>query len=449
MLSAGIPARSVRAKEKESGRDQMETEKRVLGALAALCLGAAALRAQEAPSPSPAQEQGRPTQAELLKRIEQLDESYAAELEELRAEIEALEEEAAAARARAQTPSLQSASVFNPGLTVFGNFLARVDDAAAYVDDDPGAERADDRFSLREVELDLRAPIDPWADGVLIATFEAEVPGEYEASIEEGYVTLKKLPFLDSAPAGLKVKAGRFRPSLGRFNTIHLHDLPQITYPRALRTFLGSEGFLADGLSGQFFLPSPSERDVLDATVQVLDGGNIAVAADQDPSDIATVGRVKWFRDLAPGRDLELGLSSWHSSGSDELWSVDATYRWKPFVAGEWKSFLLGFEGFQADLDDPLAASPSGWDLWSQYQLSRNLYVGARYDWTEELADASLESRTAGVFLTYYTTEFLRFRLGYERTSSDVAELDGLESLFLELNFIFGSHPAEPYWVNR
>ena len=35
--------------------------------------------------------------------------------------------------------------------------------------------------------------------------------------------------------------------------------------------------FTADGISGEFFLPSPSEKDTIDATVQVLDGGNIAV----------------------------------------------------------------------------------------------------------------------------------------------------------------------------
>lgn len=409
----------------------------------ALLVAAQEARAQDAPEPSA---QG---QESLEQALEDLRREHAREIAELREELYELEDEVSA-NARSQTPAQESLGLFNPALTVFGNFLYRHDDRPVYVDDDPTAERVDDRFSLREVELDLRAPIDPWADGVLVATFEAETPGDYEAFVEEGYVVLKKLPLLDAAPAGLKLKLGRFRPSFGRFNTIHLHDLPQVTYPRALRTFLGAEGFVADGVSGQFFLPSPSDADVLDATVQLVDGGNVAVAPDGDSSDLAAIGRVKWFRDLAPGQDVEVGASTWTSDLDSRLYGLDATYRWKPHAAGEWNSFLLGAELFQADLDDGAHDDhPAGLDLWSQVQLDRNVYVGARYGRAEDLFDERLDTSSAGVFLTYYTTEFLRFRLGVEHAESDLAELDDVDTVFLEMNFVYGSHPAEPYWVNR
>ncbi len=397
-----------------------------------------------------APERPKPTLEELQKRFEQAEKSHSEEIADLREEIDKLEEEAAAARARAQTPAQQTLSVFNPAITVFGNGLYRHDDRPVYVDNDPSLDRIDDRFSLREAEFDFRAPIDPWADGVFITTLEAETPGRFNAGVEEGYVVLKKLPLLDSAPWGLKVKIGRFRPTFGRFNTIHLHDLPQMTYPRALQTFLGPEGFSADGISGQFFLPSPSDKDVLDATVQLIDGGGIAVAPSNDASNLATLGHIKWFRDLVPGQDLEVGASAWTSNAEDKLYGFDATYRWKPYIAGEWKSFLVGAEVFQADLGDGRhAPHPGGFDLWSQYQIDRNLYVGARFGRAEDLFDESLKTETVGAFLTYYTTEFLRFRLGLEHSRSDVSELDGVDTAFLELNFIYGSHPAEPYWVNR
>src|SRR5207248_1257758 len=79
----------------------------------------------------------------------------------------------------------------------------------------------------------------------------------------------------------------------------------------------------------------------------------------------------------------------------------------------------------------------------------QNLYLGVRYDWTQDLKDQSLVTQTFGSFLTYYTTEFLRYRLGVEHTESDIGHLDGLNSAFVELNFVYGSHPSEPYWVNR
>jgi hypothetical protein len=394
--------------------------------------------------------QNPPTVEELQKRIDEMQKQHEQEIKDLRADLDDMADEAAKARAKAQTPQTQSASAFNPGITVFGNFLGRVDSKPVYFDDDPTEPRVDNSFMLREVELDLRAAIDPWADGVVIATFEADQPGSFTAGIEEGYVLLKKLPFVDEAPGGLKLKVGRFRPSFGRFNTIHLHDLPQVSYPRALQNFLGPDGFIADGISGEFFLPSPSDKDTLDATIQVIDGGNIAVDPSSRPSDVAGLGHVKWFRDLAPGQDLELGVSAWSSGSAHQLYGADATYRWKPYIAGEWKSFLIGSEVYQAVLDDAaLAPHPFGFDVWSQYQLSQNVYFGVRYDWLEELQNESQKTQTVGAFLTYYTTEFLRFRLGVEHTVSDVSTLNGLTSGFLELNFIYGSHPSEPYWVNR
>jgi hypothetical protein len=110
----------------------------------------------------------------------------------------------------------------------------------------------------------------------------------------------------------------------------------------------------------------------------------------------------------------------------------------------------VGGELFASHLDDPaLGDDPLGYYLWSQVQFRKNLYLGVRYDRAEELEDESLVSDTIGTYLTYYTTEFLRFRLALEHTGSDVEELDGLNTAALEVNMVFGSHPVEPYWVNR
>ncbi len=388
--------------------------------------------------------------SDIEKRLDALEKAHADEIDDLHFEIQTLEQELAEMQAASRAGAPQSASIFNPGITVFGNFFARDDDQHVYLDDDPNQERIDDQMNLREVELDFRAAIDPWADGVVIGTFESEVPNEFEAGIEEGYVVLKKLPILDEAPAGLKLKVGRFRPEFGRFNYVHLHDLPQPTYPRALAEFLGGEGFIQNGVSGQFFLPSSSEESSLEATLQVLDGGGLPLAEEESASNIATLGHLKWFRDLSESTNLEVGLSGYENDSDHQLLGLDGTYKWKPLTGGEWRSFLIGGELFSTHLDDPaLGDDPMGFFLWSQYQFQRNLYVGARYDQVEELEDAGDVTRTVGAFLTYYTTEFLRFRIGLEHTESDVEELDGLNTASIELNFVFGSHPVEPYWVNR
>ena len=402
-------------------------------------LSAAARAQQEKPDPDA-----------LQKKLDLLQKSHDDELEDLRSRLDLLEDELAKVKQSASRPPTQSLGAFNPAITAFGNFLARSDDRPVYKDDNPANPRVGDRMSFREMEVDFRAPIDPWADGVLILSVAEDAPDEYKADVEEGYVTLKKLPFSDSAPAGLKLQIGRFRPEFGRLNTIHLHDLPQSTYPRALQNYLGPEGLVANGISGRFFLPKPGANDSLEGTLALLDGGNAPIAGTGQSSDVAGLAHVSWYHDYTDGRDLEVGVSDWTSDAQHQLYGLDWTYRWKPYVAGEWKSFMLGGEFFHSETDDTsLASHSSAIDVWAQHQLGQNLSVGVRYDWLQSLEDANVETRTIGAFLTYYTTEFLRFRLGAEHTSSSDTVIDSLDSLFLEINFIFGSHPAEPYWVNR
>lgn len=389
---------------------------------------------------------------ELSERLGELEEEIAEELDDLQFELEFLEEEGAAATA-APPPQSQNQNVFNPAITIFGNLVGRADDRPVFLDEGDEPERIDDRVNLREVEIDFRAPIDPWADGVVTLAYESEVPGEFETAIEEGYVLLKKLPFLDSAPAGLKLQAGRFRPDFGRTNKLHTHDLPWITRPRSLQTFLGEEGFIQNGVSGRFFLPSPSEDDTLEGTLAVLGGGDIAVDEAAEDSEYGVLGKLGWFRQLAPEHDVELGLSTWQGDSEASLYGADFLYRWRPLEGGNARSFLFGGELFRGDLDElegePLDGDPLGFYLFSQLQLNPNLYLGARFDRSEELEDESLATDTYSAFVTWYTTEFLRFRLGLEHSESDLAELDDLDTLLFELNFVFGSHPVEPYWVNR
>jgi hypothetical protein len=201
------------------------------------------------------------------------------------------------------------------------------------------------------------------------------------------------------------VKAGRFRTEFGRLNAVHLHDLPQPSYPRSLGTFLGAEGFAQNGVSGQFFVPLPGEEQSLEAIVQVLDGGDVPVADDLDGNQIATLGHVKYFRDLGATSNVEVGLSGYEGDSDHQLLGVDATYKWKPLTAGEWHSFLFGGELFASLLDDPaLGDDPLGYYLFAQYQLTKGTYAGLRYDRAEELEDETLETTALGAYLTYYTS---------------------------------------------
>lgn len=347
----------------------------------------------------------------------------------------------------------QRLNIFNPQITLFGNFLARTDNKTVLNQD---GDPVDDRFNLRELEFDARAAIDPYADGVAIITLESEVPNEFEVEVEEGYIVLKRLPFLHSAPGGLKLKFGRMRVPFGRLNMLHTHDLPQATRPLPLRTFLGEEGFIQNGVSADFFLPSTS-KSVLEWTLQILDGGDLPVGEANRGEDLAYMSRLKWFHTFGAAADLEFGLSNYlgkndlNGNQGTLLSGFDFLFKWKPMQQGEWRSFLLGGELLYASMEQAIGSNqtPFGYYTFAQFQMNSRWYAGLRYGFSDRLEDDGLDTRALTLYSSFYTSEFLRFRLGWETVRSDLPQLDGRSTGTLEVNFVFGSHPVEPYWVSR
>jgi hypothetical protein len=395
-----------------------------------------------------------------------------ARVAELEREVERLrqnEDEAAPQSAQPPPPAATSANLLNPTVTAIGNGLYRYDDRAV----GEAGERIDNNFNVREVELDLRAAVDPFADGVVIASFESERVGEFEAGIEEGYVNIKRLPFpvFDDPPLGLKLKVGRFRPEIGRINRLHLHDLPQMTRPMVIEEFFGEEGFVGNGLSAQFFIPTPfDEESALELTAQLLTGGGVLIAPGP-PQSPAAVGNLRWFRTVAGAHNFDLSLI-FHFGRTDPeatlnamTYSADFLYKWKPLRGGEFRSFVVGGQVFytrrafleevdtdgdgQIDASERRDTNPLGYFAFTQYQLDRSTYLGVRWDDTAAIAGDQFRRRAVSGYLTWYTSEFLRFRVGYERRLSDIAEENGRNSAFAEINLVFGAHPPEPFWVNR
>ena len=278
---------------------------------------------------------------ELRAEFDRLRTDYERRIDELEERMEDLQIQMLRAGSDTQpvvaasAPPQVSYNSLNPAISVVANFLARADSRKVFIDE---SSRVDNRFNLRETEIDLRVPVDPFADAVLIVSLESETPGEFEVGIEEGYVNVKKLPFM-SSPLGLKFQVGRFRPAFGRLNLLHTHDLPTSSRSLPTEEFLGKEGFIQQGVSADFFVPSPwSVNTSLNARLQVLDGGDIAVSPESR-NKLAYVGNLRWFQALDAAHTAEVGWSSYWHPGNDDgpivrLHGVDFSYRWKPLRQG-------------------------------------------------------------------------------------------------------------------
>jgi hypothetical protein len=429
-------------------------------------LGAVPAAAQPGPANKPADKPvDKPADkpATLDARVKALE----VDLEDAKDANADLKSEVADLRAQlAASKPPASLNALNPQITAFLNAAMRADDHQVTT---PDGVAIDDRPFLRTAEIDFRAAVDPYADAVVIVALEDEAGEGFGAEIEEGYAIVKRLPVLESAPLGLKLKLGRYRAPIGNANRLHMHDLPWTTRPLPIARFLGSEngeffesGYNPVGIDADVILPEIIPGAVIELNADVVDGGGIAIA-DGEHAHPGFLGRANVFFTARDTHDVNLGVSGYYQGGVHRagLLAADALYKWKPLAAGEFRSVVIGGELFYGDRkfgldttgdgvpDMDVHARPLAWYGFAQVQLSWHAYLGARYDYAQDIADPSIVTQVAAGYLSYYTSEFLRFRAGYEHRWSDVAADDGINSFIAEVNVVFGSHPTEPYWVNR
>ncbi|HLG42767.1 MAG TPA: hypothetical protein VI643_05330, partial [Planctomycetota bacterium] len=181
--------------------------------------------------------------------------------------------------------------------------------------------------------------------------------------------------------------------------------------------------------------------------------GGMALTEDNSAEQPALMAHVDVFCRFGPSTTLNVGVSHYSEEGdfSTNLTGVDVTFMWRPDA---FQSVIVGGEIMRADreFDDmgtPTETEPTGWYAYVQVQLSASIYVGARYDHVEDIFNDGLETSIVGAYVSYYTSEFFRIRVGFERRTGDIPEDDDLDTVMLEFNIVFGSHPSEPYWVNR
>jgi hypothetical protein len=84
-----------------------------------------------------------------------------------------------------------------------------------------------------------------------------------------------------------------------------------------------------------------------------------------------------------------------------------------------------------------------GYYAWLDVQPWNHWIFGLRYDWTE-FPSAPGHEWSIGPYVSFFTTEFLRFRLGYKHTErSGTGSPQSIDEVLLQGTFILGAHPAD------
>lgn len=355
--------------------------------------------------------------ADLKARIAAL------EAAQLKAERDALLRDAEALVASAPPPAntggAPSLFPLNPGLTVFGDVVGQLglhDGTIA-----PGST-----MFLRSLELDIRAAVDPFAKAAVVLAFEQEAPpldgsapGEgFGAEPEEAYIDLVALPW------HLSGRVGKFKQPFGLMNRTHPHDLPWVDAPGALG-LLAEDGYNDTGGTLSWLVAAGPLG--ITVTGGALSGDPFEAAGPN--AGLAGLARVEVFGGFG---DVDVGVGASavrHFGIGEQALGGDFSFRYRPSTRRSVVVLAELLRSMQGEVGGYAALQVQPW---------RTVYLGFREDF-----DVSGPVKH-NVFISYYTSEFLRLRIGggYDPAAQ---ELDALA----QLTFVWGSHPIEPWWVNK
>ena len=267
--------------------------------------------------------------------------------------------------------------------------------------------------------------------------------------VEEGFITFSTLP------AGLLLKAGKMRAEFGKVNRLHTHILPWADRPLVTQNLVGGEeGISMPGVSLSRLIQNSAL--FLEATGEAYYGTS-DVFANSQKSKLTYVGRLRGYRDITEGTNLDVGGS--YAIGpstqtldgivpgdsSTELYGFDATFRYRPLRRAIYKRFQARTElvWSRPRSNDLVGERSFGYYGSAEYQFARRWYAGGRYDRSAQALDAAVIDTGGAFFLTYWPSEFSQVRGQYRFT--DYAGNRKANELLLQVLFSLGAHGAHPF----
>ena len=341
-------------------------------------------------------------------------------------------------------------------VTDFITNISIVGDLLADLTPDSSTLESARRFELREVHVQLGVKIDDRLRGDFIVGLD----DGGSVDVMEANLSTTSLPW------GLQARAGRFQLPVGKQNTTHRSHLPTIDYPYVIQRFLGPHGGRGTGawLGSSFDILGFSQDLQLTMVEQFPEGHAASDEHDQ-------LGHVTFEpRPASPPNSTFQGLgytarlrNSWplSSSASVELSVTGGTGRntqpfacatvaghYEPCPAGRgetgvnarqslvgadvtlrWGSLLVQSEYMRQHNALPTLPAgappqatylgptedPAGAYVFAQWQLSRRMFVGGRFDWVEEVVTASRNFSAIAAQLRFAPNDVSKLLLAFER----------------------------------
>lgn len=305
------------------------------------------------------------------------------------------------------------------------------------------AYQSQEAIKLRSAEFSFFAPIDPRFDGVL--TFAAHPEGDQafgQPEVHEAYIRSSRLI------PGIRLKLGQYFLGIGRANQFHQHDWPFIL-PTLVQTelFEAEEGIIDTGLEVSGLLPLPI---FLDLTVGVTNGRDFGHSHSEGerPDSPTHYLRLAGFGELL-GWQQQVAVNYVGRTSSIgermQLVGLDLTAKYKRYGRTLW---LLQSEIWQRQLtlDGDIDRNQAAY-VFAQYRLDQQWAFGLRYDYQTIPTAKKNHSSAYEIDLSYYSSEYLKFVLGYYQYTQESFRQNQqrADQLLLQTAFILGAHPSHDF----
>lgn len=336
-------------------------------------------------------------------------------------------------------------------------------------------------FNARNTELAFDGAVDPYFQGFANIVFLLDNDNQTEVELEEAFLQTTSLPY------NLQLKAGQFFADFGRLNPTHPHTWDFADTPLVNGLFLGPDGLRGVGAQASWTVPLPWYSQLVFASQNGRgetgfsfrnpgDNGMFfdRVTTDREArglQDFVWIPRFENSFNLSDTQTVLAGVSG--AFGSNEtgansrtqIYGADVLYKWKsshaeagfPFVKWQTEFMYRRFQaGHGADDSFPVAETFHDWGLYSQvlWGFKKGWTAGIRGDYvhmqdsmfTDDLDRQSRWRLSAN--LTWYPTEFSKIRLQYNQDflqENFFLSAREVESVFLQWEFILGSHGAHKF----
>jgi len=419
--------------------------------IAGLLCGAQA-KATQAPQDSTLQkvEELEKTVNTLLNKIEkQKQEDELEKLMEEARKLKSVEKKEDHGVGKKFHSGVRQQSAINPNISVSGDFFGALSsEDANYIQDPSDYSYGKNGFFLREVELSLVAPLDPFTRGKSFISLT-----ENAITIEEAYLEWLNLPL------NMNLKLGLFNAEFGILNRYHDHALPQFDRPKVLTNFFTNGNFGGTGLAGNFLLPTLFWADASIFDIAIISSGSGISFTDANTINMVGVANYTSYYDITHNTFFEwrLGAVAGYNDAAREngslVGNLSFNLKWIPSDRAKYRTFDWKTEFLYGSRETPTGTVNSmGFYSSIQNKINASWWLFGRVDYSQLPYDNNQDEWAVTVGADFWQSEFVFLRGQFQYSQRNFTYVIGAPgpypddySVVLQVNWAMGPHKHEAY----